>query len=235
MNATKLGARRAVLGGTSAAIGRESAGGSSIERILSGESDTGDYSGSGAAGRPQFNADTGDRAKYSEPVIKGTPNKATEEIIDATRWKRLFGLLGWREMTETRTQQGLDRIRRSYQKKEYLMARVNLDQMEYNRAENRVTPVLTIDSGPKVSFEPRARRFPGASFANLCRFTRSKRSIRTCLSKASANYRISAVARLFRSASRLRYEQDAPAGGNIEYSLFPGRSSQTCGRGDRRQ
>ena len=97
-----------------------------------------------------FNADTGDRAKYSEPVIKGSPNKETQEIINATRWKRWFGILGWREMTETRTQQGLDRIRRRYQKKEYLMARVTLDQMEYNRAENRVTPVLTIESGPKV-------------------------------------------------------------------------------------
>ena len=49
-----------------------------------------------------------------------------------------------------RTQQGIDRIRRSYQKKEFLMARVTLDQMEYKQAENIVVPVLTIDSGPKV-------------------------------------------------------------------------------------
>ena len=98
----------------------------------------------------RFNADTGNRARYREPVIKGTLNKSTEEIVGATRWKRWFGFLGWRDVTETRTQQGLDRIRRSYQKKEYLMAKVTLDQMEYNRAENRVTPVLTIESGPKV-------------------------------------------------------------------------------------
>ena len=97
-----------------------------------------------------FNADTGNRAKYSLPIIKGTPNKSIDDIVDATRWKRFFGLLGWRELTETRTQQGIDRIRRSYQKKEYLMARVSLDQMEYRPAENVVVPVLTIDSGPKV-------------------------------------------------------------------------------------
>src|SRR5436190_16603549 len=58
-----------------------------------------------------FTADTGDRAKYTEPTIKGTPNKAPDDIIGATRWKRLFGLLGWKEMSETRTQQGIDRVR----------------------------------------------------------------------------------------------------------------------------
>lgn len=97
-----------------------------------------------------FQANTGDRAKFSEPIVKGTPNKPIEEIVNATRWKRWFGLFGWRELTEVRTQQGIDRIRRSYQKKEYLMARVSLDQMEYKQDENRVVPVLTIDSGPKV-------------------------------------------------------------------------------------
>ena len=79
-----------------------------------------------------FTTDTGKRAKYTESVIKGTPNKAPDNIIGAARWKRLFGLLGWKEVSETRTQQGLDRVRRSYQKKEYLMARVSLDQMEYS-------------------------------------------------------------------------------------------------------
>ena len=62
----------------------------------------------------------------------------------------MFGLLGWKEVTDTRTQQGLDRIRRSYQKKEFLMARVTLDSMEYHPAENVVAPVITIDSGPRV-------------------------------------------------------------------------------------
>jgi outer membrane protein insertion porin family len=105
-----------------------------------------------------FNADTGKRAKYSTPVVKGTPNKSTEDIIGATRWKRWFGLLGWKEVTETRTQQGIDRIRKAYQKKEYLMARITLDQVEYKQAENRVVPVLTIDSGPKVIVRAKGAR-----------------------------------------------------------------------------
>ena len=98
----------------------------------------------------RFLAETGKRAKFSTPVVKGTPNKPLDEIISATRWRRVFGLLGWKEVTDTRTQQGLDRIRRSYQKREFLMARVTLDSMEYHPAENQVVPVITIDSGPKV-------------------------------------------------------------------------------------
>ena len=83
-----------------------------------------------------FNADTGNRAKYSLPIIKGTPNKSIDDIVDATRWKRFFGLLGWREVTETRTQQGIDRIRRAYQKKEYLMARVS-SRSRWNTSRRR--------------------------------------------------------------------------------------------------
>jgi outer membrane protein assembly complex protein YaeT len=98
----------------------------------------------------RFIADTGRRAKFGPPIIKGTPNKSLDEIIAATHWRRIFGLPGWKEVTDNRTQQGLDRIRRSYQKREFLMARVALDQMEYDAAENRVTPVISIDSGPRV-------------------------------------------------------------------------------------
>jgi outer membrane protein insertion porin family len=97
-----------------------------------------------------FRVDTGNRARYSTPVIKGTPNKPVSEIVSATRWKRLFGLLGWKVVTETRTSQGLENIRRSYQKKDFLMARVALDQIEFRQKENNVVPVINIDSGSKV-------------------------------------------------------------------------------------
>ena len=97
-----------------------------------------------------FRAETGERAKFTEPIIKGTPNKPQDDIIGSTRWKKLFGLLGWKEVTENRVQSGIDKIRRSYQKREFLMAKISLDQMEYKPAENRVVPTLTIESGPKV-------------------------------------------------------------------------------------
>ncbi len=97
-----------------------------------------------------FDVDTGKRAHFAPPVVKGQPNKPLNEIIGATRWRRLFGIGGWREVTESRVQNGLDRIRRSYQKKEFLQAKVALDQMEYNDDTNTAVPILTIEGGPKV-------------------------------------------------------------------------------------
>jgi outer membrane protein insertion porin family len=102
--------------------------------------------------------DTGDRAKYSTPVIKGAPQKPIEDIVKSTRWRKLFGLLGWKEVTETRTDQGLDRIRRAYQKKDYLMARVSLEQMEFDQKENRVIPTISIDSANKVIVRTRGAK-----------------------------------------------------------------------------
>jgi outer membrane protein assembly complex protein YaeT len=101
----------------------------------------------------RFNADTGERAKYSRPVIKGTPNKTHEEIVRAAGWKKWLGFGPWKSVTEARTQQGLDRIRRLYRKRDYLMARVALEQMGYEQEANRVAPVISIDSGPQVRIQ----------------------------------------------------------------------------------
>lgn len=102
-----------------------------------------------------LNADSGDRAKYGPPVLRGNPGKTAEDLVRATRWRRWLGLGPYREVTEQRTQQGLDRIRRSYQKKDFLMARVTLDGMEYRAADNRAIPSITVERGERV--EVRAR------------------------------------------------------------------------------
>lgn len=97
-----------------------------------------------------FHVDSGNRARYSTPVLRGRPGKPIDEIVKATRWKKWFGLGPYRELSETRTQQGLDRIRRSYQKKDFLMARVSLQGMEFREDENRAVPMLSINSGRPV-------------------------------------------------------------------------------------
>ena len=97
-----------------------------------------------------FHVDTGKRARYSTPIITGTPNKPADQIIRATRWQRVYGLLGWREMTDSRTSQGVDRVRRLYQKKNFLQARTAIEQIRFIEKENRVVPVLNVESGPEV-------------------------------------------------------------------------------------
>jgi outer membrane protein insertion porin family len=98
----------------------------------------------------RFLIEPGGRAKFDRPVLKGNLVWPEEKIINATGWKRFSGLLGWKTVTESKVGQGIDRIRNFYQKRDHLMAKVGLDQMEYRRKENRAIPQITIDAGPKV-------------------------------------------------------------------------------------
>jgi outer membrane protein assembly complex protein YaeT len=114
-----------------------------------------------------FEVQTGDRARYSPPVIKGTPNKTVEQIVKTAHWRRFWGFGRFKDVTDQRTQQGLDRIRRAYQKKDYLMARVTLDQMQYIEPENRVLPMLTIESGPQVTVRTQGAKISKSKLREL--------------------------------------------------------------------
>lgn len=97
-----------------------------------------------------FNVDAGGRASFETPTILGRPERDIAGVIKSTKWKRFFGLLNWRQVTETRVQQGLDNIRRYYERKDLLLARVNLRRLDYNPVTNTVKPVIFINGGPRV-------------------------------------------------------------------------------------
>ncbi len=93
---------------------------------------------------------SGPRARYRMPVIVGHPESPVEDVAGATHWK---GWLGWKKVTEARTQDGVQRVRRTYEKQDRLEARVTLDKMDYDADTNRVTPTLGIEGGPKIKVE----------------------------------------------------------------------------------
>ncbi|HYO81027.1 MAG TPA: POTRA domain-containing protein [Bryobacteraceae bacterium] len=97
-----------------------------------------------------FHIQPGERARYETPIVRGTPGKTVEELVRDSRWRRWFGFGPFKEVTDNRTQQGLERIRRSYLKRDFLMARTGLDGMDYREDENRAVPLLNVDSGQKV-------------------------------------------------------------------------------------
>jgi len=97
--------------------------------------------------RVEFNVVTGDRARYTSPEITGTPDRSPKEIAKTTHWK---GWLGWKEVTEARTQDGVQRVRRSYQKGDRLEAKVSLAKLDWESDSNRVKPTLNADSGPMI-------------------------------------------------------------------------------------
>ena len=97
-----------------------------------------------------YRLDEGERAKYSRPTIFGEPHRPVEDIVRATRWRKYWRFGDFREVTDARTQQGLDRIRQLYQKRGFLMARVSLESMQHRESDNRVVPSLVVESGPRV-------------------------------------------------------------------------------------
>jgi outer membrane protein insertion porin family len=97
--------------------------------------------------RVHFAIETGTRARYRTPVVTGHPDRPVEEIAAATHWK---GWFGWKTVNAARTQDGVQRVRRSYQKKDRLESRVQSAGMNYDQQTGRVTPALNVEAGPKV-------------------------------------------------------------------------------------
>ncbi len=99
----------------------------------------------------QFLVNPGERAYFARPNITGDLKVSPGQIIGASNWKRWWGLLGWKALTEARVTQGMERIRRSYIKNDFLLAKVELETLDHNPVANTVSPRLLINAGPLVS------------------------------------------------------------------------------------
>lgn len=97
----------------------------------------------------RFLVDSGKRAHYTTPIIKGDPKLPTNTIIRATGW-RIPLIKRWRQVTEALTDKGTDGIQKKYAKQERLTATVDLTSMDYDPRTNRVTPTLDLHAGPKI-------------------------------------------------------------------------------------
>ena len=97
-----------------------------------------------------FTVDTGDRARFTQPLVTGHPGRSIENIVRATHWKRLYGLLGWQPVTEARLRQGLENIRHFYESRDLLESTVTLERMNHDEKENTVEPQIAIEAGPRI-------------------------------------------------------------------------------------
>jgi outer membrane protein insertion porin family len=102
-----------------------------------------------------FQIDPEKRAKYDGVIANGPMNRPIENIIKSTHFLRPFGWFGWRAVTESRTQSGLDNVRSWYPKHDHLAAKVSLVTLDYHPSTNTVTPELAIDSGPLITVRVR--------------------------------------------------------------------------------
>ncbi len=114
-----------------------------------------------------FDVDTGKRARFQQPDIAGAPGQAAKTIVAVTHWKRIYGLLGWQEVTEVRVLQGLENIRRYYEKKNLLDSRVTLTRLQYHNQTNTVEPALEVQTGVRIVLRAVGARISASKLKQL--------------------------------------------------------------------
>ncbi len=98
-----------------------------------------------------FDINAGDRARFDGVSLLGDFTKPAENIDNETHWRRGFGPVrfpGWKKVTESLVQKGVNRVFESFQHGDHLQASVKLDRLDYHEGTNTVTPTLSIVSGP---------------------------------------------------------------------------------------
>lgn len=134
-----------------------------------------------------FNLKHGPRARFTKPVIAGNPDMSPGRILWKTRWQRLWGLAGYKEVTESRVQTGLERVRYSFQSRDFLMAKVALEKLEYLPEPNRVEPHLKIEEGPSIRIRTEGARISRGRLRQLIPVFQERTVDRDLLTEGSRN------------------------------------------------
>jgi len=97
----------------------------------------------------RFVVSSGQRARFTTPVLTGEPKIDPARILSATAFRRWL-VNTWKPMTQQRVRQGLDGVRKLYLADHRLEARVTLESMKYDAETNTAQPTLHIDAGPRI-------------------------------------------------------------------------------------
>jgi len=97
-----------------------------------------------------FRIDSGPRARFIRPQVEGVDEKQSARLIEHTKWRRWYGLLGWRSVTENRVNRGLENLTKSLARQDYLLNKVDLREMEYIQQNHRAKPKIDVDLGAQV-------------------------------------------------------------------------------------
>lgn len=115
----------------------------------------------------RFFVEAGPRAHFGQPVFRGKPLLSPELLTRATHWRRFLQPLGWRYVSEQRIQTGLRNIQQAYRKRDLLMAKVQLDRLDYQPDRRVAIPNLRIDAGSKVTVKAMGYRIPDKTLRRL--------------------------------------------------------------------
>ncbi len=102
----------------------------------------------------RFLVQSGKRAKYEIPEIKGDTKLPNETIIRATGW-RIPLIHRWRQVTDALTDKGTDGIQKKYAKLGRLTASVDMTSLNYDADTGRAKATFDINAGPKITIRAR--------------------------------------------------------------------------------
>ncbi|MCX6590794.1 MAG: BamA/TamA family outer membrane protein [Acidobacteria bacterium] len=93
----------------------------------------------------EYQVTPGRRARFAAPLVTGKTQLTAEAVARASGWQRLWGLAGYRSLTQQRVTQGVQRIRKALEKRGYLMSSVTLRGLEWKPGEGVAVPTVEID------------------------------------------------------------------------------------------
>jgi outer membrane protein insertion porin family len=180
----------------------------------------------------RFFVEPGPRARFSTPILKGNPILTAEQVIRATHWRRFLPTLGWRYVSEQRVQSGIRGILNIYRKREFLMAKVQVERLEYQKAKRIAIPSLKIDVGPKVQVRAIGQKISTSTLRKLVPIYEEQSIDRDLLMEGTRNITTYLHSKGFFDATVISdVEQDAQAVDDIDpskdtfvdYHINPGR------------
>jgi outer membrane protein assembly complex protein YaeT len=165
-----------------------------------------------------FHLDHGKRARFTRPMITGVKEGQVGSILRSTRWQRLWGLTGYKQVTENRVETGLERIRYSFQARDFLMAKVALEKLEYLPETNRVRPHVRIEAGPKIEIRAEGARLSRGKMRQMVPVFQERTVDRDLLTEGSRN-----IAQYFQSQGYFDASVDftsSPVAANGEQTIL---------------
>ncbi|MCP5114646.1 MAG: hypothetical protein GY953_27775, partial [bacterium] len=125
-----------------------------VERFL-------DYEPAFAQVNVLFQVTPGKRARFTTPEVAGVSTEAARKVVKATDWDRFGPLPGWKTLTAQRVEKGLEKVRKMYQKRKFLLNSVTLDELEYLPDTQTVVPKVLVRERPPADVTTTAAKPSG--------------------------------------------------------------------------
>ncbi|MBV9746504.1 MAG: BamA/TamA family outer membrane protein, partial [Acidobacteriia bacterium] len=97
----------------------------------------------------RFQVDSGPRARFTTPVLEGDLKMDQGKVLDAIGWRRWL-LRSWKPITQARVRDGLDNLRKLYERADRLEARISLNSLSFDPETQTALPTVMIDAGPQI-------------------------------------------------------------------------------------